>query len=205
MTEIRERHLDWAIMDRFRQMLRTEQAGLEVTHAFALLQSVLCWADQRIRRLDNPERDANALKFRDWMRKQKIDEEPFSLTLTDRIVAPQGFGPIAIPAAAKFAGMKAERFLRVMRNALGHGDSRRLRPVNIKRKRSPERQLIGIQFDCWEESDNGKTWEDSITLLGEDMRHIGLVIADHFCSCTEVAEDAEVVRKHVTEGLVPAA
>ena len=49
MSEISERHVEWATVSRMRDMLPSVRRDFEITQTFTLFTGILCWTIQRIR------------------------------------------------------------------------------------------------------------------------------------------------------------
>jgi hypothetical protein len=177
MTQITNEHVEWAVVDRLRQMLdEPPHQTFNVTQAYALFTTILCWVMQRIRRDDEIAR--GVLKK---LKEAPIEGDPWGVRLTARLQ------PVRVPAPRGFEGRKAERFLINLRNATAHGDASKVVPFNEQIR--GERLLVGFTFKCDEPGGNRpKTWEGEITLLESDLRRIGRALAKLYCDALRGSE-----------------
>jgi hypothetical protein len=180
MTEITKEHVEWAVVDRLRQMLERPSEEFKATETYALFTSALCWVMQHIR---IPEREAQHDKDRAvralW---EKLRETP--VTALPWEVQTPGTGPIkreerhaiGVPSPRGFADHNVARFLKNLRDAAAHGDARNVSPFNA------HGFLLGFTFSCSERGGGGGTaWTGEITLLRSDMQRIGTALCRLYC------------------------
>jgi len=180
MTEITKEHVEWAVVDRLRQMLERPSEEFKATETYALFTSALCWVLQHIR---IPEREAQHDKDRAaralWERLETtpVSDPPWSIhaPVTGRIKR-EGLRGVAIPPTRGFTEHHVARLLKNLRDATAHGDARNVSPFNA------HGLLLGFTFSCSErERGGGIAWTGEITLLRSDMRRIGLELCRLYC------------------------
>ena len=187
MTQILRDHAEWAVVDRLGKMLLREHQGpFEVTEAYALFSSILCWTVQRLRtphtQIDQVAQAARQL-WNVWEH-QDIAAEPWLIwtapTYRDFIKDGES---IRVPPPLNFENHTAARFLENLRNAVAHGDARTVEPFNVGGR------MYGFTFRCedWKGIGDGerKKWTGTITLLRSDLVHIGSTIATRFCDIVQ--------------------
>ena len=168
MAMIDERHVEWRVVDRLRELLdRQPEADHDVTLTYALFTAILCWACQRMRDKGRP------LAIWDSLRRERAADHPWGVIgLPAEMV---GDGPLeTLPASVFLVGL---------RNATAHGDDRAVSPLHIGVEGRADRRLAGFIFDTEfydkEQKQHWGRWRLSITKV--DMRRIGLALADRFC------------------------
>jgi hypothetical protein len=194
MTEIKDQHVEWAVVDRLRCMLASPPpSDFNVTQTYAYFTSILCWTLQHIREDPRAGRAGNLRKLKDSLSKIPIESSPWDVSLSERCIE-VGAAYVCVPRPQNFDDQNAFCFLVHLRNASAHGDSRKIRPFHIPH--GSNRVLCGFVFRCDEKKKKGKPkWSGEITLLEGDMRRIGGAIADLYCntlssSDTSFAADA---------------
>lgn len=175
MTGISEESKEFATVERLGEMLRDIPARepYRVTLTHALFTSILCWSVQRLRAPEHRTREA-------WERLEgePVEDAPWSIPV-DPAQKPQARGVGPFP---EFQGFKAARLLVALRNAVAHGDDRRIAPWNRGDS------LIGHKFTCVEMDERRReTFRGTIVLLREDMRRIGCALADRHCEAVNAA------------------
>lgn len=152
---ISQKHMEFATIDRLAEMLKEGHEKFGLTHAYALFVPVLCWTLQKLR----------SASFQNSALMKKLQEE-------SAIVAPWS-APVDT-----FQEFNTLRFLEALRNAVAHGDDRRVAPVNH------DLLLIAYRISCNERRDQKDrkkiTWEGEIVLDREGMRRIGLALAERY-------------------------
>jgi hypothetical protein len=192
MTEIRDEHVEWAVVDRLRQILEKPPAtDFNVTHTYAVFNSIVCWIMQRVR--VNPirnEGDRVAATIFAALSAQAATNEPWLVPTSsaERIVR-NGIASIRVPASCNFEGHNLGRVLINLRDAFAHGDARKILPFNVRGQ--SQRLLVGFKFVCEEYRDRRVVWAGEITLIEEDMRRIGRCLAKTYCNAMEgIAADS---------------
>lgn len=183
MTEITQEHVEWAIVDRLRQMLDHPSEEFKATETYALFTSTLCWVMQHVR---IPEREARNDKdravraLREKLAATPVSEPPWEIQapVVERIKR-EGFHGFAIPPARNFAEHNVARFLKNLRDATAHGDGRNVSPFNS------HGLLLGFTFSCSERERGRVTWEGDVTLLRSDMRRIGMELCRQYCDAVQ--------------------
>ncbi|MBC2834492.1 hypothetical protein [Paragemmobacter straminiformis] len=189
MTEISPEHIEWATVDRMRQMLAQPRQGFEVTGTLALFTGILCWTMQRIR-TDDDQTDGIAKKMATLSK--SLQKRPFSQFLKTEpkevfttSLDGSGVSSVALNSMTDFKKdgktLSAYNGLVALRNAVGHGDARRLTPINR------EGQLLGYRFLCtqaYQAENNGtwiEKWRGTLSLDVEGMTSIAGELALQFC------------------------
>jgi len=180
MTEITKEHVEWAVVDRLRQMLERPSEEFKATETYALFTSTLCWVMQHIRIPPGDAHHAKDRSVRELL--AKLETTPASAppwniqTLHTGHIRREGLRGVAIPPARNFAEHNVARFLKNLRDATAHGDARNVSPFNS------QGLLLGFTFSCSErERGRGITWEGEITLLRSDMRRVGIELCRLYC------------------------
>ena len=188
MTKISERHIEWATVARMRDMLPSVRRDFEVTQTYTLFTGILCWTMQRIRwKQDTTEIAQHMSSLR--LRLEEIAFSEFVPRLRPR-PAPAN-STIDIPyndfSAFDQTGKhgNALSVLAALRNAVAHGDARRVSPLNRNDK------LIGYRFDCQSE-DQG--WRVPVALDTLGMSTIADELARQFCDAAIHPEDKQNIR-----------
>ncbi len=192
---ITDEHVELATVERMRDMLENVHDDYEVTHAYALFTTILCWVMQRIRTDGKSQTDLRARSVLDTLEKEPISDQPWQICTkgADDQQRVQGFPRCDL--FPKFDGLTAATFLTALRNATAHGDARNIRPVN------EGDILVGYEFRCsgCRESKRGRaTWCGKIVLKRRDMQRIGIALADRFC---KAIEDHRVGFKDVAQSI----
>jgi hypothetical protein len=198
---ITDEHLEYATVERLRQMLVDVHDDYRVTHSYALFTTILCWVMQRIRANGNDPVDVRARSVHRILQRQRIEDEPWSVVTAAFDDGHDGpaYGPFV-----DFAGFTADRFLPVLRNATAHGDGRNIKPIN------QNGWLIGHEFGCNERNERRQViWRGTIVLLRSDMRRIGCALADLYCQALaardgqpanpNLAEESRLVREELQD------
>ena len=192
--QITDDHVEWAVVSRLQKML-TAPPHLEfnVTHTYALFVPILCWTMQRIRKKPETEVDNLAAGVLKKLQGQKVEDSPWNIA-TDRSEIIQ-MTKASVPSVGPFdafRNMSVDRFVINLRNAVAHGDGRRVRPFHQSVAARAEHELVGFSFDCEETTGSGKAkkveWSGTITLLEPEMRRIGIALAETFCKALRHGE-----------------
>ncbi len=196
MTAILPAHVEWATVDRMRRMLSQPRPRFEVTGTLTLFTSILCWTMQRIR-TDPDETDdiaqrmvALSSSLRNQPFRSFLKTEPQAV-LTTSIDGVGARIEVALNSLAEFVAkevpLNASRSLVALRNAVGHGDARRVTPLNR------DGLLIGYRFACTEgyRGDDGQwveKWRGSLCLDAAGMASIAGELADQFCAALQAGD-----------------
>lgn len=193
MTAISSEHVEWATVDRMRQMLASPRSGFEVTSTLALFTGILCWTMQRIRtEADETDplsmtmvalsKDLQNQRFTEFLKTEP--REVFTTNL-DRA----GLSEVAINSLTDFykdgKPLSAYSSLVALRNAVGHGDARRLTPINR------DSQLLGYRFICtqaYQVENKGpwiEKWRGTLCLDADGMSSIAGELANRFCAALQ--------------------
>jgi hypothetical protein len=178
--EITDKHVEWAVVHRLRQMLEAPRhQEFNVTQTYALFTTILCWTIQRIRTDKDGPMDRLAQVVRRQLEQQIIRNEPWLIQ-------------VQLPENSQ--DVTAYDFMIALRNASAHGDGRNVRPYHLPR--GAKRELVGFTFGDDESKGSGKSKTLKITLLEGDLRRIGIGLADMFCTALQhgnedISHDAE--------------
>lgn len=184
MTQITNDHAEWAVVGRLRDMIEeSPHPTFNVTQAYSLFTTTLCWVMQRIRIPPHEISSRDDEIARSLFKKLKgapIVTDPWRVHVApiERIEF-VGATRVRVPAPQGFEGHTAERLLINLRDAAAHGDARNVSPFNISA--SSKQLLAGFTFSCVEFKDRKKVWDGTITLLEEDLRRIGTQLAKLYC------------------------
>jgi hypothetical protein len=80
---------------------------------------------------------------------------------------------------ADFEGMTAEQFVKWLRDALAHGDARKIRPIHRLSRTGNKTFLAG--FEIVSPAERGSKRDLTLSLYHADMTRIGAILADGFC------------------------
>jgi len=188
MAMIDERHVEWRVVARLRELLdRQPEAEHDVTLTYSLFTAILCWTCQRMR--DN----GRSLPIWKELGRERAADQPWGV---------RDLHPDKLEAGTRdLDALTGSAFLVGLRNAMAHGDDRTVRPYHTGREGRPDRRLVGFVFDAeFYDPDKGRpresppTWGKwRLTLKKVDMRRIGLALADRFCNGfdSDARRDAE--------------
>lgn len=191
MTEITEQHREWATVDRMRDMLGSVRRDYEITQTYTLFAGILCWTLQRIR----SEEDGTPLtqRFRDL--RKELEKEPVDQFSKRLRAAPRPINPrseVAFNDLSLFKQMdpnpKSLGVLVALRNAVAHGDARRVLPLNRSGR------LVGYQFICRPKEDAKHQWKVEFALNRLGMAQIAGELAGRFCDAAiDPSDDANIL------------
>ena len=190
--EIREEHREWATVHRMREMLSGVRGEFEVTHTYSLFGSILCWTMQGLRP-DDHERGRVSDALRDCameiaalpigrflhVQPREINNAAIGASRGTNMLPLNSFHDFHDPKTGK--QFRAFRCLKALRNAVGHGDAKRVTPVNRGN------QLIAYTFACTEAhpTNSGnwvETWSGRVCLDRRGMANIGCELASQYCN-----------------------
>jgi hypothetical protein len=183
--EICDKHVEWAVVDRLKKMLDTPpETEFQVTQSFAMFSTVVLWTKQRAwvgGDIDRPE-DHAARGVREALRSASIFEKPWLLSkVRPQLRREDGQNPLDLADGhinCDFEDMNAEQFVKWLRDALAHGDGRRITPLHSRR--SNRAVLSG--FTIVSPADRGSTRSLTLSLYHSDMKRIGGILAGAFCT-----------------------
>ncbi len=187
MGGIRDEHVEWAIVNRLKAILEEPSTTtFNVTESFALFSSILLWSKNRLwfagnkgerAKWDDPA-DQRAHDFRVELRQTLIIDEPWCLSCKPpEVMLVDHAGEQAVNA--DFAEKTAEEFFQWLRDALAHGDGRRIRPIHKLSRRHDTTLLAGFEIKFPEAIRSKK--ELVLSLYSADIRRMGIALADRFC------------------------
>lgn len=182
MVEIRSEDYEWAAIDRMGKMLKCPHPDFKTTQTYSNFSAILCWTMQRVRTL--PVHPGTDLATR-----QPPQNDPnfsiFDAIQTDMLAKSieAYFGPL--PKATEHLNtlqtvdnsggdITALAFAIALRNAVAHGDGRKVKPVNRPR------QLVGFEFTL-SNPRNFPQWSCTTQLNRTAMAQIAGKLADVFC------------------------
>jgi len=190
MAEIREEHVEWRVVARLHELLKQlPDTDHDVTLTYSLFSTILCWTCQKIR---SGESDAAHPVWQNLKQERAIDA-PWLLSDLKMEVIDVGESIEALPASV---------FLVSLRNAIAHGDERRVRPLHHGEKGKADRRLTGFILeldlvDQGQKRNEAPRWgRHRISMNQIDLRRIGMALADRFVSVLS-AQSQEDARRHV--------
>jgi hypothetical protein len=80
--EIRDEHVEWASVDRMRQMLVSVRRDFEITQTYTLFAGILCWTLQRIR---SPREEADPISVLMHPLRRELEAQAFTDFLPMRL------------------------------------------------------------------------------------------------------------------------
>jgi hypothetical protein len=192
MTGIADEHVEWAVVNRLKAMLDAPPpTKFNVTQSFALFSAILLWTKQRAwvggdtiaRPAWFTEADHAARNARETLRAASIFVPPWSLSnARPRLGRMREHNPIHVAEErinADFEGMTAEQLVKWLRDALAHGDARKIRPIHRPSRTGNRTFLAG--FEIVSPVEKGSRRNLTLSLYHADMTRIGAILADGFC------------------------
>jgi hypothetical protein len=189
-VEISDDQIEFAVVKRLKAMIdEPPQTRYNVTQRFAMFSTVVLWTKNRtwvagndgdLRKLRNTA-DASAHAVRMEMGRKLITENPWCLPLVaPRIALIDSKAGPANQINADFQNVTAEEFFKWLRDALAHGDGRKIaqggigkiHPIHKQRTGTGKRLLAGFRIVYANRT---------LSLFNDDMRRIGSELADLFC------------------------
>lgn len=191
MTQITSDHVEWAVIGRLRSMLEEPpHATYNVTQAYSLFTTILCWVMQHMRIASQEigslnDQIAHGL-FED-LSKVAIIKDPWRIHVAPKArIERIGRHTVSVPPPVGFETHTVSRLLINLRDATAHGDARNVSPFNVAD--GSGQLLAGFSFACEEFKNRKKVWEGKITLLEGDMRRIGAQLAKQYCDALRRSE-----------------
>ena len=181
--EIRDEHVDWAVISRLRDMLRdSTNAEFDITQAYAFFSTIILWTTQRMRtQSDDGPGDEAARRFHERMQKQDFGQFQMRREPHHSIDG--------LPAPEPIAGAKVSEIMIAIRTGLAHGDGRTVKPLHRK---SPTGKVTLVGFHI--------PWgvHATIILTGPMMVRFGTWLADEFILALRGDEDRSPQRDQRT-------
>lgn len=202
--EIRDEHVEFEIVRRFRAMLDEQHPKYEASSTYALFAAILCWCTQRLRTDINKDRSIEARAAAAvWnrLRTEPITVEPWSIPVADDAVHYAKSISGRAFASSAFAEHTAERLIKNLRDAVAHGDARKVEPYHRPVRGRATTALVGFTFKCEERNRTETTWSGDITLLAKDMRRIASELSDRFCAAMEQVSNAGRLKEDASAGI----
>ncbi len=187
MTEITDRHVEWATVSRMREMLPSVRRDYEITQTFTLFTGILCWTIQRIRwRQDATEIAKSMSELRE--RLESIPFSEFAPRLRPRPAPARSPDDIPVNDLSAFNHTgkhnDALSVLVSLRNSVAHGDARRVSPLN------KDGRLIGYRLECQSES---RDWVVPVSLNATGMSIIAGELARQYCEAAIHPNDRQSI------------
>jgi hypothetical protein len=210
--EINDEHVEFAIVQRFCEMLQEPHPRYEVSFIYALFVAILCWSTQRLRtdtKKDySPEARAAAKVWADFER-EPIFRAPWSIAIVDDTLSSGEKLSGHSFASSDFHDHTADRLVKNLRDAAAHGDARKVEPYHTGTRGKPDRALVGFTFKCEEGYRQNRqwivTWTGEITLRADDMARVAGEVAKRFCSAMEETSRYSYLKEDATKGVKEAA
>lgn len=183
MVEIRSEDYEWAAIDRMGKMLVQPHPDFKTTQTYSNFSAILCWTVQRIRTSSvnpntnlvarqMPQNDANFEIF------DGIQMSMFNETI-------EGFFGRLPNASGRLNSLQLQdsngddisalSFAIALRNAVAHGDGRKVKPVNRPN------QLVGFEFRL-SNPGNFPHWQSNTQLNRSAMAQIAGKLVEVFCA-----------------------
>ena len=120
MAMIDERHVEWRVIARLSELLRTPPTvEHDVTLTYSLFTSILCWVCERIR---DPHHEIGRSLW-GALRDERAFDLPWLIDDIPRECRLKGPEPVeALPVSVFLVGL---------RNAVAHGDDRKVTPLHV--------------------------------------------------------------------------
>jgi hypothetical protein len=170
-------------------MLDDGHGHFPVTLSYACFTATLAWIALCIR----DQRNETASKVLKQLEGQTVEQDPWHIRTTEDLIPLTEAGGIGFKPVAEIRGLTADRLIIALRNAVAHGDARRVRPYHVKQADQAARELVGFTFLCEETKGRGKgkvvIWSAAIALLESDLRRIARYLADTFCKALRQSEE----------------
>lgn len=175
MTEITERHIEWATVSRMREMLPSVRRDFEITQTFTLFTGILCWTIQRIRwEKDNTEIARSMSELRERLRRVSFAEFAPRLRPRPATARSPNDTPFNDLSAFEKTGKHKDALsvLIALRDAVAHGDARQVIPLHRGGR------LVGYRLEC---QSKNREWVVPISLNVAGMFIIADELARQYC------------------------
>lgn len=191
MGGISNAQVEWALINRLKAMLDDPpKTKFNITQAFSIFSTILLWSKNRAwvggknPPLQFPDAiDGRAHAVRQQLQNERIVDPPWLLSLHEPALVSveknRGAALAGMAVNADFQNMSADEFINWLRNALGHGDGRTIRPLHRHQGTADKTWLTGfcIKFNETQKSPN----KLHLHFYEADMRRIGSHLAHLFC------------------------
>jgi hypothetical protein len=185
MGEITEDHLEWATVDRLREMLASVHDDYKVTHTYAIFAATLCWIMQRIRNNGDQPSDLRAKALHDELALEKATSEPWAFRSMGGEPLLSDFMFLPASPIQNLDDLSVLELLVAIRNTVAHGDGRTVTPLN------KNGWLVGQNFALSYRPQGQLRWTGKVSLKRADMRRVGELLAARFRSALEANRDQQ--------------
>lgn len=183
MVEIKQEDFEWAAIDRMGKMLKQPHQKFQTTQTYSNFAAIMCWTIQRIR--------TSSINQSTNLATRQVPQNDTNFTIFDSIQLSMLNATIegyfgSLPNASEQLNslhltdnsghdISALAFAIALRNAVAHGDGRKVKPVNRPG------QLVGFEFTL---SNPGgfPEWQCQTQLNRSAMAQIAGKLVDAFCS-----------------------
>ena len=197
--EIRDEHVDYAVVDRLRTMLVAPPAtDFEVSLSYAFFCTILCWVLQHVRVDKDPKAIQNlsddlAVEVAGALKKERASDLPWRCKL-EITGAPNGEQGNELSTDDARFELSAFGLLKMLRDAMAHGDARKVTPIHDQAPHG-SRILQGFELKLeWKRGEDFGTAQ----LFCEGIIRLGSRLAQQYCDAlrtaakdSHLAEDAE--------------
>jgi hypothetical protein len=196
--QITDEHLEWATVDRLREMLAAVNEDYKVTKTYALFTAILCWVAQRIRAQGNGPIDVRGRALYDEIARERAVDPPWGLTAEGEHPQLLDFNFTDRSEVQNVAEMPMTDLLVALRNAVAHGDARKILPINHNG------WLVGQRFLVSATEGRRLLWTGRVDLRRAEMRRISATLAERFCAALaharpRFADEARTVHEEMAQ------
>jgi hypothetical protein len=196
--QITDEHLEWATVDRLREMLAAVNEDYKVTNTYALFTAILCWVAQRIRAQGDGPIDVRARALYDEIARERAIDPPWGLTAEGEHPQLLDFNFTERSEVQNVAEVPMSDLLIALRNAVAHGDARKILPINHNG------WLVGQRFLVSATEGRRLLWTGRVDLRRDEMRRISATLAERFCAALaharpRFADEARMVHEEMAQ------
>jgi hypothetical protein len=196
--QITDEHLEWATVDRLREMLAAVNEDYKVTNTYALFTAILCWVAQRIRAQGNGPIDVRARALYDEIARERAIDPTWALTAEGEHPQLLDFKFTERSEVQNVAEIPMTDLLIALRNAVAHGDARKILPINHNG------WLVGQRFLVSATDGRRLLWTGRVDLRRAEMRRISATLATRFCAALaharpRFADEARMVHEEMAQ------
>jgi hypothetical protein len=196
--QITDEHLEWATVDRLREMLAAVNEDYKVTNTYALFTAILCWVAQRIRAQGDGPIDVRARALYDEIARERAVDPPWGLTAEGEHPQLLDFNFTERSEVQNVAEVPMSDLLIALRNAVAHGDARKILPINHNG------WLVGQRFLVSATEGRRLLWTGRVDLRRAEMRRISATLAERFCAALaharpRFADEARMVHEEMAQ------